>query len=407
VESIVISGGGPVGLTVALVLAQYDIPVIVCEAEPTLSSLSRAATWHASTMELLDEMGFAWDLIDVGKLIPSVQYRDRDAGFIAEFNYFELLHDVTRFPLRLQAEQSMFAEMVLARLHARHPNVEVRFGARVVGVEDGKEGAVAIVETASGTERIPGRFVVGADGAHSAVRRSLDVGFEGSTYPSRFCMILTSLDVGKLMPETARVTYFSSGDEAVTILTLPDHWRVVFQIPADEPDEVAKSPARVQERLNGFLPPIGEPFPVLETLIYGVHQRVADSYRGASVLLAGDAGHLNNPNGGMGLNCGVHDAYMLGCSIGEYLHGLRDESVLDEYADVRRRAAKEDIIPRAERHHFDSEEKQTSARAERQQALRATSENPEAACAWVMEHALFSSQPTPRRIAAFRTGAPR
>jgi 2-polyprenyl-6-methoxyphenol hydroxylase-like FAD-dependent oxidoreductase len=403
-DNVVISGAGPVGLTTALALAHFDIPVTVCEAGSDLSPLSRASTWHGSTLEILDELGVAWLLIDQGRLIPSVQYRDRDEGFIAEFNYFSLLRGDTSFPIRLQAEQSRYTRIVVEVLRKKFPQVEVLFNAKVVGVEDRSDSATATIETPAGQKSMEARFIVAADGAHSAVRNALKIGFHGETYPSRFLMVFMPLEMSALMPECARVTYISSPIEAAAILTLPDHWRVVFQIPRTESDKEASDPQRVQERLRNFLPPQLEPYPVNDVLIYGVHQRVADTYRAQSVFLAGDAGHLNNPSGGMGLNSGVHDAYMIATAIGEFTRGVCDASVFEQYANERRQAALKYVIPRAEQNYVDSEQKDAAKRSARKMQLKEIASNESLARKWLLEQSLFDSVPRRGKITTSLSG---
>ena len=312
--TILIAGAGPVGLTLAALLGQQGLEVTVLEAGRGLNELSQASTFHASTLEILDEIGLAWPLIDTGKLSQRLQYRDRQEGFVAEFD-FRLLRGRTRFPIRLQTNQTELTRLLADHLLRSCPSVQVRFGVEVLGARE--EGDEAILST-SGTDgpmELAGRLVVGADGAHSAVRRSLGIAFEGSTYLTRHLMITTSYDVLANMPELAPVTYVFDGEESIGVLILRDVSRVVFIVAGETSDEEILEPEALQARLRSFLPPHPGDYPILSARIARLHQRVARRYVDGRIALAGDAAHLNHPLGGMGLNAGIHDAYALAGAI--------------------------------------------------------------------------------------------
>lgn len=277
---VLIAGAGPVGLTLATLLGKHDIPVIVFEAEPSLNPSSQASTFHPSTLELLDEIEMAWPLIDTGKLTERLQYRDRADGLIAEFN-FRVLRQVTKFPIRLQSDQSELTRLLREEIENRYPSVSLRFATSAVHALDTPQGPKLITSADGTTQEWEGRFVVGADGAHSAVRHSAGIAFEGSPYASRHLMITTTYDVLANMPRLAPVTYVFDEEESIGILTLRNCTRIVFLISGSETDEEALAPGRLQERLRGFLPPQPQQYPVTDARIArlpsasgrSVHQR--------------------------------------------------------------------------------------------------------------------------------------
>src|SRR5262249_50895257 len=117
----------------------------------------------------------------------------------------------------------------------------------------------------------------------------------------------------------------------------PGIWRGVFPVPAHESDEQAMSPENVQRRLQGVHAKPGD-YDVPYHALYAVHQRVAATFNQGPVLLAGDSAHANNPIGGMGMNCGIHDAVNLSGKLADVWFDRAEASVLDRYTRQRRKA---------------------------------------------------------------------
>ena len=382
-DRVLVAGAGPVGLTIALALAQRGIDVTVLERGATLSAESRASTFHPPTLEMLDEVGVTEPLMAIGLRAPRFQYRDRDGGIYAEFDLTALAAD-TRYPFRVQCEQNKMCAIALEELR-RYANVEVLFSHAVIDVTQDSNGVT--VATTSGT--LGGSYLVGADGAHSAVRRSVGIEFEGLTYPERFMVVSTTFDMASAFEGLAFVNYVSDPDEWLVLLRTPDHWRVLFPIPEDEDEDAARAPAAVEARLQR-VHARAEPYPVLHTTFYNIHQRVAASMRAGRVLLAGDAAHINNPLGGMGMNSGIHDAYSLALRLARVLAGESD-ALLDEYATIRRRIALE-IVDRATRANKERvEERDPARRAIIQAEQAAIAADPVKARDYMMRATLLTS----------------
>jgi 3-(3-hydroxy-phenyl)propionate hydroxylase len=399
--TVLIAGAGPVGLTLATLLGQHEIPVIVFEAEPTLNPSSQASTFHPSTLELLDEIEVAWPLIDTGKLTERLQYRDRSQGLIAEFN-FRVLRGITRFPVRLQTDQTELTKLLREEIEQRYPSVTLRFGTRATDALETPQGA-RLITSASGTiQEWEGRFVVGADGAHSAVRHSAGIAFDGSPYSTRHLMITTDYDVLAAMPWLAPVTYIFDEDESIGVLTLKNCTRIVFLIDGPETDEEILAPERIQERLRGFLPPQPGPYPITYARIARLHQRVASQYTKGAIALAGDAAHLNHPLGGMGLNAGLHDAYALGHAIRRVILEGADAAVIEEYGSERRHQAITHVLPTADEYSRASAEASAKARRQRDEDMRAAAADPARARQYLYQASMFDSAPARWEKAASR-----
>jgi 3-(3-hydroxy-phenyl)propionate hydroxylase len=329
-QPVLIVGAGPVGLVAAAALLRRGVPVTVLEAGEELSGEMRGSTFHAPTLDMLDDLGAAGSMITQGIVAPRMQYRSRDQGIIADFD-FGVLSDVTRHPYRLQCEQFKLTRILYGLLRDQ-PGFSLRFGARAAACVDRGDEAEVTLENG---ERIAGSYVIGTDGARSAVRKSTGVEFEGFTWPERFLVLSTPFDFAELIPDLADVAYYADPEEWFFLLRVPGLWRAMFPVPADVPDEVTLTDEYARLRF-GRIVAGRDDYPTRHRTLYRVHQRVAKTFRHGRVLLAGDAAHINNPLGGMGLNGGLHDAVNLAEKLAAVWHGDASDDLLDLYDRQRR-----------------------------------------------------------------------
>ena len=333
-DSVLIAGAGPVGLAAANVLADAGIPVTVLEAEPALPENLRASTFHPPTLDLLARFGAASRLIEMGRVAPRLQYRDRK-GWVAEFD-FGVIAAETQHPFRVQCEQFKLNQVLAARL-ASFAHARLRFSSEVAAVEQ-TESAVR-VRLAAG-EALEGSWLIGADGGRSRVREALGIRLEGFTWPERFLVASTPFDFAGTMPGLCDVSYFADPEEWFFLLRVVGVWRVMFPVRAEEKEEEILADPAIQARLQR-VHRRAAPYEIAHRTLYSVHQRVAQTYRKGRCFLAGDAAHLNNPLGGMGMNGGIHDGFNLAEKLVKVIRGTGAPDELERYERQRRPVALE------------------------------------------------------------------
>ncbi|MGB6652264.1 MAG: FAD-dependent monooxygenase [Xanthobacteraceae bacterium] len=332
-DRVFVAGAGPVGLVAAANLIRRGVPVTVFEAGPGLAEESRASTIHPPTLDMLDEFGAAAPLIAQGLIARQFQYRTRRDGVIATFD-FAAIADATRHPFRVQAEQFKLTRILHERLGG-NPDFRIEFGAQVANVEQDAAAVHVTLDRGGTTERRSGRWLIGADGARSDVRRALGIEFAGFTWPERFLVVSTPFDFRSAIEDVVSVSYLADPLRWHFLLEVPGLWRVMFPLTETISDEEALSRVFADTLMAGVVPGIVK-YHIAHATLYKVHQRVAKNFRAGRVFLAGDAAHVNNPLGGMGMNGGIHDAMNLTTRLAEVWTGTAPDAELDRYERQRR-----------------------------------------------------------------------
>ena len=391
---VLIVGAGPVGMVCALALNRRGVAVTVCEQEPAPVRDQRAASIHPPTLSLLDELGVTRKIIPLGHVSPTYRFHDRVSNaVVAEFD-LNRMADEFRFPFVLQYEQYKLTASITAE-YANGGDFDVRFSHAVTGLTQKADHVEAEIASPSGSERLDATYVIGCDGGRSTVRKLAGIEFEGFTYPEKFIKIATTFDFAEVNPNLVYRNYFSDPDEWCNLFKVRGEspgglWRAIFPLRADEDDAEALAPEKIEARLQKFFPKAGR-YHVEYVNVYPVSQCVAATMRSGRVLLAGDAAHVNNPIGGMGMNGGIHDAINLADKLARVLHGDADENLLDLYSRQRRHAAVKYVQQQTIANKRLMEERDPKVRTKNFDELRRIAENPDASRKYMRRAALLDS----------------
>jgi 3-(3-hydroxy-phenyl)propionate hydroxylase len=397
--AVIIAGGGPVGLIVALMLGRAGIAVTLFEKGDIVHSQPRAATIHPATLDILDDLGVYALIEPQGIVCPIVNYYDGKL-LLASFDH-ALLRGETRHPWVLQCEQDKLSRTLFA-IATAVPNITFRTATNVIGCSQRDDAVEALVETADGQrERHQALYLVGADGARSTIRKAIEVEFEGFTYPEHCMIIGTPYD------------FAADGYAYRNYIADPEEWYNLFKISWQGPPGVYRLvvPLRLDESLDGELAletaqrklqrfnPRRHRYEIAFYDSYTVAQRVAATFRKGRVLLAGDSAHLNSPIGGMGMNSGIHDAVNLAENLIRVLHGEESDAALDRYVRQRRHVASGHVQAATIANKQNMEQRDPIKRQHYRDEMRRRAEDPALAKAFLMRTALIDSLQDAAKIA--------
>jgi 2-polyprenyl-6-methoxyphenol hydroxylase-like FAD-dependent oxidoreductase len=315
--TVAIVGAGPTGLTLAVSLAQAGIDFVLLDRLAEGANTSRAGVVHARTLEVLEQLGTAEQLIATGLVLDRFAVRD-GARPLLRLSFADL---PTKYPFALLTPQSSTEQVLLDRLTELGGTVH-----RPYQVADLAQDADGVTLTMTTGEQLRAAYAVGADGMHSRVREAAGIGFTGASYAESFVLADVRMDWA---PGREEVDVLLGEAGVFLVAPLPgDTYRVVAVV-----DRAPAAPglADVQRLLDARAPGQARVREVVWSSRFRVHHRVADRYRAGRVFVIGDAAHVHSPAGGQGMNTGIQDAHALGRSFAD--------GTLDSYEERRRPVA--------------------------------------------------------------------
>ncbi len=342
-DGVIVAGAGPVGLIAALKIARAGIPVLVLDSEPGIVQLPRAVVYHAPTVEMLDRLGLLDDMKVAGILKQDYQFRTVTGDIIAAPHMSVLTPEDTAYPFNLHMPQHELASAILRNFLAI-PGASVRWNTRVTGVTQDSDGVTVVCEANGIIQEIRCDWLVGADGGSSFVRRAAGQSFDGYTHPER--LVSTNLVYDFEARGFARANFIIDPKYWAVIVKVDRHglWRVTYGEDASLPEETVRD--RIADHYRAILPDDGV-YQLEAFAPFRVHERSAANFRTGRILLAGDAAHVCNPFGGLGLTSGLLDADLLGDALSAVIKRAANEDLLDRYAQERLRVFSEVTGPAA------------------------------------------------------------
>jgi 3-(3-hydroxy-phenyl)propionate hydroxylase len=398
IGKVLVAGGGPVGLIAGLILGRAGVDVTVFDMGDIVHQEPRAATIHPATLDLLDDLGIYQRIEPLGIVCPVVNYYDQHE-LLASFDH-AILAGETRHPWVLQCEQDKVSRVLFA-MAKDAPSLEIRTETEVLDCSQSADGVEVEVQCPDGKrERIAGRYLIGADGSRSTVRKRIGVEFEGFTYGERFMIIGTPYDFSQA--GYAYRNYISDPVEWYNLFKIawkgpPGVYRLVVPLSLDEVLENDRMLEVCQRKFQRFHPR-PHPYDIVLYDSYVVHQRVASSFRQGRTILAGDAAHLNSPIGAMGMNSGIHDAVSLANNLLRVLHGEEGEGALDQYARQRRHVAVKHVQTATIANKKNMEQRDSQTRRRYREEMQRAAADPALAKKLLMRTSLIDSLRDAARI---------
>ncbi|MEO6744400.1 MAG: FAD-dependent oxidoreductase, partial [Caldimonas sp.] len=333
-------GAGPVGLALAIDLAQRGVRVVLLDNDNTLSTGSRAICFAKRTLEIFDRLGCGQRMVDKGVSwnVGKVFFRD------AQVYQFDLLAEPGHARPAFINLQQYYVEGYLAQRAAELPLIDLRWKNKVVGIAQHADQALLTIETPDGSYALRADHVVACDGSRSTLRELTGQQSTGRVFRDRFLIA----DVKMKLDRPAERWFWFDPDfhpkQSVLLHMQPDGvWRIDFQLGWDADPEVEKRPENIIPRVKALLGEDAQ-FELEWASVYTFACTRMAHFRVGRVLFAGDAAHGVSPFGARGANSGVQDADNLGWKLAAVLGGHAGETLLDTYAHEREFAADENIL---------------------------------------------------------------
>lgn len=337
-HKVVIVGAGPVGLALAIGLAQLGVPCIVLDDNDRIGDGSRAICFSKKTLEIFDRLGVADEPLRKG-----VQWQVGKVFRGNEQIYrFDLLPESGhKMPAFINLQQYYAEEYLIARAN-QIGTVDVRWRNKVVAVSQGAGSVRLAIETPDGPYAVDADWVIACDGARSPVRGMLGLEFKGEVFDEQF--LIADVKMSAAFP-TERWFWFEppfhSGQSALLHKQPDDVWRIDLQLSPDADAEKERQPQVVRPRIERMLG--HSDFELEWVSVYRFQCRRIDRFVHGRVIFAGDSAHQVSPFGARGANSGLQDAENLAWKLALVVKGGAPARLLETYDSERTAAADENI----------------------------------------------------------------
>lgn len=340
---VVIVGGGPIGMAMALDLGKRGIACLVLDDHDGVGMGSRAICFAKRTLEICDRLGCADPMVDKG-VVWNTGRVYRDDKEIYSFNL--LPEEGHKRPAFINLQQPYFEQFIveeIRRQQAAGAPIEIRGQNLVTALHQYNDHVLLDVDTPDGPYQIEAEYLIACDGASSPVRGMLGLEFEGRVFEDNF--LIADIRMNADFPTERRFWFdppFNRGETALLHKQPDDVWRLDFQLGWDIDRKAELEPGRIRERVSAM---IGADikFELVWTSIYTFRCCTMKDYRHGRVFFAGDSAHQVSPFGARGANGGIQDIDNLGWKLAAVINGDAPDTLLDSYHEERKHGAQENI----------------------------------------------------------------
>ncbi len=342
-HAVTIVGGGPVGLAVALGLANHGVRCVLIEADDSVCYGSRAICISRRSLEIIERLGAVEGFLKTGLPWTGGRSFYRDT----EVLHFTMPQDENqKLPPMVNLAQYHIEQFLLDAAEKRADLIDIRWQTRVKSIDSRDDGATLQLSTPIGDYALDTDWVLACDGGRSTIREALGLELQGTSYEGRY--VIVDIELQSERP-TERLAYFdpsSNPGSTVLVHKQPDNvWRIDYQLRDGEDAEQAVQPDNVMPRVQSLLDMMGEKgawSPIWIT-IYKANALTLERYRYNRVMFAGDAAHLVPIFGVRGANSGIDDADNIAWKLAFVVKGLASPGLLDSYSDERVAATHENL----------------------------------------------------------------
>ena len=336
--SVVIVGAGPVGLSLAIDLAQRGQSVVLLDDADRIGEGSRAICFSKRSLEFWDRLGVGQRMVDKG-VVWKVGKIFHGASLLYQFDL--LPEQGHKRPAFINLQQ-FYAEAYLVDRVRELPAIDLRWRNKVVGLEQRNENVILTIDTPDGPYRIGASYVVACDGARSSLRQMVGADFAGQIFEDQF--LIADVKMSAEFP-TERWFWFDppfhAGRSALLHKQPDDVWRIDLQLNRDADPAIEKRPENVRPRIARMLG--HDKFDFEWISLYKFQCRRMERFIHGRVIFAGDAAHQVSPFGARGANSGLEDAENLAWKLDRVLRKSSPEALLESYHIERSQAADENI----------------------------------------------------------------
>lgn len=340
---VVIVGGGPVGMGLALDLGKKGVPCLVLDDHDGVGMGSRAICFAKRTLEICDRLGCGDPMVDKG-VVWNVGRVYRDEREVYTFNL--LPEEGHKRPAFINLQQPYFEQFLvdeIRRQQAAGAPIEIRGRNCVTAMEQKADHVVLDIDTPDGPYRLEADYLVACDGANSPLRGMMGLDFDGRVFEDNF--LIADIKMKADFPVERRFWFdppFNRGETALLHKQPDDVWRLDFQLGWDIDRAAELKPERITERVSAMIG-ANVKFELVWTSIYTFRCCTMEEYRHGRVFFAGDAAHQVSPFGARGANGGMQDIDNLGWKLAAVINDGADDALLDTYHEERKHGAMENI----------------------------------------------------------------